>query len=136
MDLRLWLGGASVGEGMVVCSSVCCGRLGGFRGVHRCFEALSHAASGFELDGALCGDRDAFEGLWVLGHAWGAVLDFKDAEITELEAVAFCDFIDHLVKELLDDLLGDDTLVSGSLCDLIDESFLGDRFHAWCLSVR
>lgn len=132
MDLRLGLCGAGAGDGLrVLLSRWCAGR-----GAGGGFEALTHAASGFELDGSLCGDGDAFESLWVLGHARGAVLDFKDSEIAELEAVAFGDFVDHLIKKLLDDLLGDDTLVSGSLCDLIDESFLGDRFHALCLSVR
>lgn len=134
MDLRLGFGAPGAGNDcacflLLGFWSGFCGRLG-------CFEALTHAASGFELDGPLGGDGDAFEGLWVLGHARGAVLDFKDAEIAELEAVAFGDLIDHLVKELLDDLLCDDTLVSCPLCDLIDESFLGDRFHAVCLSVR
>lgn len=132
--MNLWLGlsGACVsnelGLGLGVLYRSC--------GAHRGLKALTHAASGFELDGAFGRDRDAFEGLRVLCHAWGAVLDFKDSEIAELKAVAFGDFVDHLIKKLLDDLLCDDTLVSGSLCDLIDESFLGDRFHAVCLSVR
>lgn len=57
------------------------------------------------------------------------MFDFKDAEISELEAVALFDFVDDHIKEFLDDLFGDNAFVSGALCDLIDEDFLGDRFH-------
>lgn len=129
VDMDLWFVGLGFGG---PCVGGCCGFDEGWLG----FEALSHASSCFELDGSLSGDGDAFEGLWVLGHAWGAVLDFKDAEIAELEAVAVCDFIDHEVKKLLYDLLCDDAFLSGALCDLIDEGFLGDRFHSFYLSVR
>lgn len=121
MDLWLGLSDACVGDG----AGAQLGR--GLAGDG--FEAFTHAAAGFELDGALCGNGDAFEGLWVLGHAWGTVLDFKDAEIAELEAVAFSDFIDHLVKKLLNDLLCDDAFVACALGDLVYKDFLRDRFH-------
>ena len=64
------------------------------------------------------------------------MLDFKDAEIAELEAVAFCDFVDHHIKKLLDDLLGNDPFLACALCDLVYEDFLGDRFHVFYLSIR
>lgn len=128
MDLWFGLSGACVGDGCW-CGGLCFGL-----GLGLCIrfdglEAFTHASACFELDGALCGNGDALKGLWVLRHAGGTVLDFKDTEIAELEAVAFGDFIDHLVKKLLDDLLCDDAFVACALGDLVYKDFLRDRFH-------
>lgn len=130
VDMDLWLALCSpcVGDGCWsggLCFGLDLGLCVCFDG----FEAFTHAAACFELDSPLCRHGDAFEGLWVLRHAWCAMLDFEDPEITELEAVAIGDFVDHLVKKLLDDLLCDDAFVACTLGDLVYKDFLCDRFH-------
>ena len=92
-------------------------------------DLLAHQAADLELDDSLRGHFDLFESARVLCPARSAIARFEHAELSELETVAFSEFVDDRVEERLDDLLGYDLGDTSAIRDSIDEFFLGDSFH-------
>src|SRR5690606_3844819 len=82
-----------------------------------------------ELDRLLGRHGNGFKSLGILGHARGAVARLEDAEIPELDSVAFAQLADHMIEKALNGLLHDCALLPGLVGDTVDQILLRGRRH-------
>lgn len=92
-------------------------------------ELQLHHAADLEFDGPLGRHLNPLKRLRVLGDTGRSHPTLEHAEIPELQTIAAAKLVHNVVKETLDDLLDQDTLRAGSICDAIDEFLLRDGSH-------
>ena len=98
-------------------------------GIARHFRASRIRRPLFEAHGALRRELDSFERIGVAPRPSRLQLDLEDAEVPQLQPIAFAQLLDHLVEEGFNNCLDRALPFAGGHGDPVDELFPGGSAH-------